>query len=102
MAEPVAITSKQRQQVQEVEPKRMTITTNYMRGRNHNVVFTTRAYHANSAVLNCVKHMQLNHYEADVAEVYDTKTGELHAVVAYKPGIGKIEIVYKREVKEGM
>lgn len=82
------------------QTKVMNILTTYMRGKQNEVVKTTRAVHANNAVLNCVNHMQLNHYEADVAEVYDTVTAEVHAVVVFKPGAGKIEIVYQREVKE--
>ncbi len=66
------------------------------------VVRTNASVHANSAVLNCVNHMQLNHYGATHAEVYDTVNGVLHAVIKRSTGSGTITIVYKRDVKEGM
>jgi hypothetical protein len=65
------------------------------------LVKTNNAKHANSAVLRCVDHMQLNHYGATSAEVFDNQTGELHAVVARSMD-SKITILFKREVKEGM
>ena len=51
---------------------------------------------ANRAVAQCVLHMQINHYGASVAEVYDGQSGELHAVVARSKG-GNIAITYKRD-----
>ena len=76
-----------------------TIQTVYYRGKQ--VVKINVASHANSAVLRCVDHMQLNHYEATTVEVFDNVTGTLHAVVRLSVH-KKITIVFKRPVKEGM
>ena len=76
-----------------------TIVTHYYEGKQ--LVKSNRAIYANSAVLRCVDHMQLNHYGADAAEVFDDGNGVLHAVVT-RSKEDKITIVYKREVKEGM
>ncbi len=78
------------------------IVTHYYHA-NKSLIKSNRAMHSNSAVLNCVNHMQLNHYDASVAEVFDETNGVLHAVV--KRGWirdGKIQILFKREVKENM
>jgi hypothetical protein len=51
---------------------------------------------ANRAVATCVLHMQIDHYGAQAAEVYDTETGELHAAVRrWKDG--SLRIVYQRD-----
>lgn len=73
-------------------------TVYYHRGAT---VKINMAAHANSAVLRCVDHMQLNHYGANVCEVFDNKTGELHAVITRNIK-GNIDIVFKRVVEEGM
>lgn len=65
------------------------------------VVKVNYAVHANSAVLRCVDHMQLNHYGATLAEVFDNNTATLHAVVKRSMD-GTIYIIFKREVKEGV
>ncbi len=57
------------------------------------------ATYANRAVLHCVDHMQMNHYGARTAEVFDELTGVLHAIVT-RSITGTITIVYKREVAE--
>lgn len=77
-----------------------TIQTTYMLHKQ--LVKTTQAVHANTAVTNCVNHMQLNHYGATVAEVFDSQSGVLHAVICRKMDGSGIEIVFKRVVKEGM
>lgn len=79
-------------------PKRPIKTVYYFGSR---AVKITRAKHANSAVPRCVDHLQLNHYNATLAEVYDDVNAELHAVVT-RSVKGTIKIVFKREVKEGM
>ena len=50
----------------------------------------------NRAVAQCVAHMQVNHYGATVAEVYDDTSGALHAVVK-RHVQGNINIAYKRD-----
>jgi hypothetical protein len=62
-------------------------------------VRVNRSSNANRAVAQCVYHMQVNHYGATVAEVYDAYTGELHAQVRrYKSG--EIKIVYRRDPRK--
>lgn len=70
--------------------------------QRHNVVRVTRSKWANTAVPNAVKHMQTNEYDATHCEVYDASTGVLHAVIKYHIGTNRIEILFKREVREGM
>lgn len=59
-------------------------------------VHTNSSNDPNRAVAQCVAHMQVNHYGAHAAEVYDHTTGELHAVVK-RHVQGIINIVYKRD-----
>lgn len=59
-------------------------------------VHTNSASNPNRAVAQCVAHMQVNHYGATAAEVYDHTTGELHAVVK-RHVQGNINIIYKRD-----
>lgn len=66
------------------------------------IVRTNRAYHANSAVLRAIDHMQMNHYEAVLCEVYDERDGVLHAVIKGAIASHTITILFQREVKEGM
>lgn len=73
-------------------------TTFYRRTK---LVKTNNATYANNAVLRCVDHLQLNHYEATHAEVFDCSTGQMHAVVRRHMS-GVIEILFKRDVVEGM
>jgi hypothetical protein len=57
---------------------------------------TNRSTDSNRAVAQAVLHMQVNHYGADVAQVYDDNSGELHAEVKrYKDG--SIRITYRRD-----
>lgn len=69
--------------------------------RNKKVVRVNHAGSALRAVPLAVGHMQLNKYEATVAEVFDLQGGILHAVVKRSVN-SNIEIVFKREIKEGM
>jgi len=66
--------------------------------RARNVVKTTRSKHPSSAILHAVDHLQLDHYGASLCEVFNSQTGVLWAVL--KRTAQKIEIVYKRKVKE--
>lgn len=60
------------------------------------VVHVNSSANPNRAVAQCVAHMQVNHYSATAAEVYDHSTGELHAVVK-RHVQGNINIVFKRD-----
>lgn len=61
-----------------------------------------RSRHANRAVATCVMHMQVNHYGATAAEVYDEETGELHAAMKRKIREGKanLDIVFERNPQD--
>lgn len=72
------------------------IQTTYYRGKK--LVRTTLAKWANNAVINCANHMQFNDYGATVAEVFDHRTGQVHAVITHSV-TGVIEIHIEREVK---
>lgn len=75
------------------------IQTIYYSGKR--VIKVNSALFSNNAVLHCVNHMQLNHYKkATCAEVFDSKSGILHAVI--KRNVTGIAIAYKREIKERM
>lgn len=93
------LVEKQPKQEPADEARVLNIRTTYT-FRNE-VTRINRAVHANSAVLRAVDHMQLNHYGATLAEVYDLNTAELHAIIK-RTMSGKIIIMYEREVKEGM
>ena len=56
----------------------------------------------NNAVKNCVGHMQVNKYGATSAEIIDgRKADTLHAVITHNV-VGEVNIIFHREVKEGM
>ena len=75
------------------------IRTVFYRGRT--VVRTTHSRWANNAVPRAVGHLQLRQYDATHCEVFDSATGELHAVLKVNLK-GVIFVLFKREVKEGM
>ena len=78
-----------------------TITTVYYTDATaRKIIRTNHSVWTNSAVCRAVGHMQVDKYGARVAEVYDSANGVLHAVLTRS--INKMEIVYKRSVKEGM
>jgi hypothetical protein len=72
-------------------------TVYYQTGK---VVKITHSKWANTAVPNSVSHMQVNQYNATHCEVFDSASGTLHAVIKKK--MHGIEILFKRDVKEGM
>jgi hypothetical protein len=73
-----------------------TIETRYT-FRKETVKVNKSAY-AERAVLACIKHMRANDYSASVAEVVDTLSGVLHAVVTLDAA-GNMKIVFKREYR---
>lgn len=74
-----------------------TIQTDYYDGKK--LVRSNHAKHPNSAVCLAVKHMQTRRYSATTCEVFDTSSGELHAVLKMPIAKDEILILYKREVK---
>jgi hypothetical protein len=90
-----------RHQPEPEEGTRPIQTVYYEDIRGRHPVKITRSRWALNAVPNCVKRMQLNEYGATLAEVYDTETGELHAVIRHTMD-REIKILFQREVKEGM
>lgn len=79
-------------------PSQRPIQTIYYRDKK--LIRVNSSKYASNAVPLCVDHMQHNDYGATVAEVFDSITGELHAVVTHTV-IGEIGIVFKRDVKRG-
>lgn len=67
--------------------------------RNGKPCRVTSSKDANRAIATCVRHMQVNHYEAQAAEVYDNGTGELHAVVRLFPS-GCLHVSPKRDLQK--
>lgn len=70
--------------------------------RKNEAVKTNHAMRANNAVPNAIRHMQINQYDATHCEVYDSVSGELHAVIKAHIGSNSISILFKRDVVEGM
>lgn len=76
------------------------IRTVFYRGKT--VVKVNHAMRANNAVPNAIRHMQINQYDATHCEVYDTVSGDLHAVIKAHIASKRIVILFKRDVTEGM
>ncbi len=74
-----------------------TIKTVYFNGAD--VMRTNTSADVNRAVAQCVYHMQINHYGASAAEVYDGEDMILHAQIRLWKD-GSIKIVYKRDPQE--
>lgn len=56
----------------------------------------TRALNANRAVATAVAHMQINQYGSHLCEVYDSETGELHAIIKRSVN-GRLTIDFQRD-----
>jgi hypothetical protein len=76
-------------------------TVYYADTRAQQVLKIVRSKWANNAVPNTVKHLQLNAYGAQLAEVSDLRDSALHAVIRHSVA-GEIKILFKRDVHEGM
>lgn len=81
-----------------------TVKTKYYVGKRFNEPIQTNSNKdANMAVAHAVLHMQVAHYRdtngnaATSCEVYDSESGQLHAIVTRSPATGQIQIVYKRD-----
>lgn len=73
------------------------IKTKFYAGRDYaNPVKINSSSDANTAVATCVLHMQINHYGATTAEVYDDSSGQLHAIVKRSIN-GQLTISYRRD-----
>jgi hypothetical protein len=73
------------------------VITEYFRGRT--LIHINRAKYVNSAVVRTFDHMQMNHYGATAATVYDANTSILHAVLTLSAS-GDLKVAYKRAVAE--
>jgi hypothetical protein len=72
------------------------ITTAYL--ENGEVKKKLTAMHPNSAMMRAFGHMAMNHYGADVVQVYSTDTGRLYCeFVLHKDG--KLETTFKADPK---
>jgi hypothetical protein len=85
-----------------VAPGRPIRSVYYHDHRAREVSRVNHAGHANHAVALAVEHLQVNHYEAVLCEVFDERDGVLHAVLKRPIGGTTISIIYEREVREGM
>ena len=76
-------------------PKRSVLSIFY---RGHEVVRTNHAAHPNNAVINAIKHMQSNQYNAKLVEVFGADNGMLYAVIKWAKAGTELQIVYKSPV----
>lgn len=74
------------------------IRTDYYIGTKR--VRSTFSSWANNAVGNAVKYMRSQRYDSSHCEVYDTISGELHAVLRFHRGRNRTEIVYTHKSSE--
>jgi hypothetical protein len=74
------------------------IVSQYLYG--HKETRVTRAKYASKAVPNAVMHMQMDDYQANVCQVWDESTGELHAVIKRNVK-GAIYILFSRTPVRG-
>lgn len=77
---------------------KLSIRTDFYRG--HKIIRVNHAKWASKAVPHAVEHMQSGRYDASHCEVYDTATGELHAVLRMPKGGMELVIIYKRNPSE--
>jgi hypothetical protein len=89
--------ARKKQQVLDARP---IITTYYEDFQAKKLVKKTYSVHANTASKNCFHHMQMNHYGAVIAEIFDGRTGTLHDVIKRKIN-GEVRSIPQREIKEG-
>lgn len=68
-------------------------------GKTERVIMTTRSAYPLNATKNCFGHMQVNQYDAHVAEVYDLESGELFAVFVRHPN-GDMEQTFKKDPRD--
>lgn len=74
-----------------------TITTEYFSPTDHKTpVKVNLSASPQSAVMLAVGHMQMNDYGAELCNVFDNQTAELHAVIKHYPD-GHIRILFKRD-----
>jgi hypothetical protein len=66
--------------------------------RGQAVVKTNHSAHPNNAVVNAIRHMQVNEYDATHVEVYSGDTGKLYAVIRW--GIKEISILYRAKIDD--
>ena len=76
-------------------PKRSVLSIFY---RGHEVVRTNHSVHPNNAVVNAIKHMQTNQYDARLVEVFCSVTGALYAVIKWAKAGTELQIAYKADI----
>ena len=64
------------------------------------VVKTNNSSHANYGVVNAIKHMQTNQYNAQICEVFNTKTGKLYAVLKWTKVGTALTVLYRAVIEE--
>lgn len=85
----------------EFQKRQRNIATEYRGyvGRRLMALNLTRSANPNSAVRNCIGHMQVNEYGATMAIVTDLVSGQLHAIIK-RDVKGNISIVFKRDPRD--
>lgn len=81
------------------EEYRRKVVTVYF--RDGEAVKVNRSMYAESAVPNCLNHMQHNRYLSQYAEVFDERTGKVHATIIRSPATNTITSIIDGVVKEG-
>lgn len=68
--------------------------------RGSEIVRTNNSSYPNNAVVNAIRHMQVNQYNADVCEVFNSETGKLYAVVKWTMVGTHLAILYRAGIEE--
>ena len=68
--------------------------------RHSLVVQNNRSSCSNNAVVNAIRHMQTNRYDANVCEVFNTQTGKLYAVIKWTKVGKQLDIMYRDTIEE--
>jgi len=74
----------------------MPVVTNFYGTSGRVVLWTNRAYDEENAVDRAFRYMRRNEYGAFVAEVSNSETGELYAVIIHSV-VGEIRAIFRRD-----
>jgi hypothetical protein len=67
---------------------------------NNRIVKVNRSSRAFYVIPTCIRHMQIDEYGANLAEIYNTLTGKLYAIIR-KNVKGEIKILFKCKIQRG-
>lgn len=74
--------------------KRNLVSSYYTSPRDNEPCKVNRAVHSRSATMRAFDHMQIDAYSARLCEVWDERTGTLHAV--FKRGPRNVVVIFSR------